>query len=325
MMTRRTSDSPSMNLIFIGHVSIDKVENANGTRTQPGGGALYAAVAAKALNVKTALVSAIGEDFPFKNCFEAIDSICLKTTDLPTTRFHIRYTENWEADYIQVEHGAGAKIAPSMIPSRLLETESLIHISPMKPTKATRILKNIRRRSPHTKISVSTWIGYMNETRNRKLLSKLASQVDFFMLNEFEAKALAQTDTLSSALERIEAQRLVVTMGKLGAIISGADCEPQMVPALNILNDKVVDTTGAGDVWNGAFLAAYNKTDDMMRSVTVASIVSSIKCSRWGFEAIRRLTFRNPSDVVQYVLALKEGWMQKKITDFDARHRSRRI
>ena len=34
-------------IFFIGHASVDKIENINGFKIQPGGGALYAAVAAK--------------------------------------------------------------------------------------------------------------------------------------------------------------------------------------------------------------------------------------------------------------------------------------
>lgn len=307
---------PHSCILFIGHVSTDKVENVNGTRTQPGGAALYAAIAAKTLNTRPAVVSAIGKDFPFKESFLGLDSTSVKTLNMPTARFHIRYNRKWEANYLQVNIGAGSKISSSMIPSRLLKPQNLVHLSPMKPTKVARIVENIRRRASRVKISMSTWIGYTKEARQRRLLAKLASQVDFFILNEFEAKALSQTDTLPFAIERIKARRLIVTIGKLGAIMSGPDIEPQMVPALSIPTGKVVDTTGAGDTWQGAFLASYHMTNDLLKSVTVASIISSIKCSQWGFKAIEGLSFKKPSDVISYVLALKEGWMQKRITDF---------
>lgn len=277
---------------------------------------MYAAIAAKTLNAKTTIVSAIGKDFSFMDCFEDLDSLCVKKLNMPTTKFHIRYNKDWEADYLEAEPGAGARINPSQIPLRSLQPRSIIHLSPMKPAKIAKIVSNIRQRSSDVTISMNTWIGYTKEPRNRGLLMKLASQVDCFMLNEFEAKALAQTDSLSIALQRIKAKKLIVTMGKLGAIIGGIETEPQMVPALMIPTGKVVDTTGAGDVWSGAFLATYQTTCDTTKSVTVASVISSIKCSRWGFKAIQKLSFQKPSDVVEHVLALKEGGMQKRITDF---------
>jgi len=205
----------------------------NGTRTQPGGGALYAAIAAKALNAKTAIITTVGKDFSFTNCFDGLDSTGIKTFNMPSTRFYIRYNRNWEAKYIEAHAGAGARITSSQIPSRLLKPQSLIHLSPMKPAKVTKIINNIKQRSSDVKVSISTWIGYTKEPRNRRLLKKLASQADFFMLNEFEAKALTQSSSLSLALERMKAQRLIVTMGKLGAIVSGSEIEPQMIPALS--------------------------------------------------------------------------------------------
>ncbi|UCD97172.1 MAG: carbohydrate kinase family protein [Candidatus Bathyarchaeota archaeon] len=306
----------STNLVFIGHVSVDDVINLHGRKTQPGGSALYGAIAAKALNVKALLVSAIGEDFPFSDAFDGLNSTYVEQTKRPTTRFTIRYNNNWDADYLHVEIGSGSKIGVSMIPWELLDQQSIIHLSPMKPTKSARIIGRIKGRSPKTKISMSTWLGYLKSKRDRRLLRKLASQIDFFMLNEREAKTLGETNDLPLAIERMSAQRLIVTMGRLGAIVEGDNFEAQMIPALSVPTGKVVDTTGAGDTWNGAFLASYSSTRDLSKSVTVASIISSIKCSGWGFKAIKQLSFKKSSDVIQYVLALRDGSLQKRITDF---------
>ncbi len=303
-------------LTFIGHVSIDKIENVRGVRTQVGGGALYAAIAANALNVKTALVSAIGNDFPPTKGLEYLDVKHVRRLNTPTTRFHIRYSRSWEANYVEAREGAGARIRASQIPSSLLKPQSVVHMAPMKPTKVARIVENVRRRSPQAELSMNTWVGYIETSKQRRTLLKLASQVDFFMMNEFEAKALAQTRYLPVALERIRAKRLIVTMGKLGAIISGTEVDTSMMPALSVPTEKIIDTTGAGDVWNGAFLAVHSKTRDLMQSVTVAALLSSLKCSGWGFEAIEKLFFLKPANVVEYVVGLREGSLQKKITDF---------
>ncbi len=315
-MPQQASNRDKVTLTFIGHISIDKVENTNGVRVQPGGGALYAAIAAKTLNAKTALVSAVGKKFPFTECFDRLDIRHIRKSRSPTTRFHIRYNKNWEAKYIEANEGAGARITASQVPSSLLKPQSAVHIAPMKPSKVARIVDNIRKRSSQVDISMNSWAGYIETSRQRRSLLKIASQVDFFMLNEFEAKALAQTRYLPIALERIKAKRLIVTMGKLGAIMSGIDFETSMMPALSVPTEKIMDTTGAGDVWSGAFLAAYKITKDLMNSVTVASIISSLKCSGWGFESIKKLSFLKPSDVAKYVVALREGSLQKKISDF---------
>ena len=103
-------------------------------------------------------------------------------------------------------------------------------------------------------------------------------------------------------------------MLEFGAITGGEDMDTQMVPALTVPTEKTIDTTGAGDTWNGAFLAMFKTTSDLMKSVTAGSIISSIKCTRWGFDALLNLRFKKPSDLVEYVLALKDGSL-KRISD----------
>ena len=303
--------------MFVGHISVDKVENVNGTRTQPGGAALYAAMAARTLFPNVALISATGKDNQFLDVLNLLPYKDVKIYDAPSTRFHIRYDRRWEAHYLRADHGAGSRITSRRISEKWLRHKSIFHISPMQPSKVARILDKIKQKSPETGVSVNTWIGYVKEgRRNRRLLNDIALKADFFVLSDTEAKALAQTDSISSAVRLLKAKRLIVTLGSLGAIISGEDVGMQMVPALNLPPDKVVDTTGAGDVWCGAFLATYKLTEDLAKSVSAASTISRIKCSDWGFQSLVKLRFKEPNDVIEFVMGLKDGGIQKRMLDY---------
>jgi len=304
-------------IYFIGHVSVDRVENVNGVRVQPGGAALYAAVAAKTLFSNVRLVSAVSRDYEFMEFLEPFLSRHVRFFRMSPTRFHIKYNEKWEAHYLKAEHGVGSKISISKFFLKGLKPEDFVHLSPIKPKKAYRIVEEIKRSSPETSVSVNTWIEYVTKSRvNRRILRELAEKVDFFILNDFEAKTLAEVDSLSIALRLLKAKMLVVTLGELGAIISREDGEILMVPALNYPVKRVVDTTGAGDTWCGAFVAAYKLTRDLMKSVTVASIISSIKCTNWGFKNLWNMRFNDVNDVIEYVIGLKEGSLQKRISDY---------
>jgi sugar/nucleoside kinase (ribokinase family) len=303
--------------MFIGHISTDRIENQNGVRVQPGGAALYAAMAARTLLKDITLISAIGKDFKFKDNLQLFHSDHIRTVNMPSTRFNIKYNKRWEAEYLKAIYGAGSKISASIIPTQLLGPETMVHISPMQPIKVSKIFKKIREASPETKISINTWIEYITKSRRtREVLKNLALEADFFILNDHEAKSLAETDSISTALALLRARRLIITLGELGAITSKENREIQMAPALNTPTRSVVDTTGAGDVWCGGFLAAYKLTDDLMKSITIASILSSIKCSDWNFQKLLKLRFRNPDDVIEYVIGLKEGSLQKRISDY---------
>ncbi len=304
-------------LVFVGHVSVDKIENINGTRIQPGGAALYAAMAARTLSTNVSLISAVGKDYDFPDALNLLDSKDVKTYNMCSTRFHIKYNKRWEAKYLKTIHGAGSKITSRTISARWLRSKSMFHISPMRPAKVAKILDKLRTLSPETKVSIMTWMGYIKEgRRSRETLKDLALKADFFILNDSEAKALTQTDSVLSALRLLKAKRLIVTLGSLGAIISEENMRMQMIPALNIPPEKIVDTTGAGDVWCGAFLATYNLTEDLTKSVSVASMLSSVKCSDWGFNSLVNLRFKEPNDVIAFVIGLKEGGLQKRIVDY---------
>ncbi len=304
-------------LMFIGHVSIDRIENPQDARVQPGGAALYAATAAKTLLNDVSLVSAVGKDYEFTEALSVFDSKHVRSLNMPSTRFDIKYNRRGEPQYLKTTYGAGSKITASSIPTKLLAANSIVHLSPMPPTKVSKMVEKIRAISPKTRISINTWINYIKKSRkNRTILKKLALNADFFILNDTEAKALTQTDSISTALRLLKAKMLIITLGELGAIANGEKIGIQMIPALNVPLKNIVDTTGAGDTWCGAFLAAYKLTEDLMKAVTTASIISSIKCSSWGLQKLVNLRFRKPDDVIEYVIGLKEGALQKRILDY---------
>lgn len=302
-------------IFFVGHVSIDEIQNVNGFNIQPGGAALYAAIAARTLFEKVYLISVVGADYPFLTILDIFPRRYLKVSKMPSTRFSIKYNEMWEAKYLIVKYGSGLKISPSLIPIESLEPESIVHISPLPPTKVRRIVELIRERKPKTMISVNTWIGYV-KGENKNILKEIASEVDFFILNDSEAKALTDTKSLSTALKLLKSRILVVTLGDLGAIISSEDGDIQMVPALRFPIERIIDTTGAGDTWCGSFLAAYKQTNDLMKAVTAASVISSIKCTGWGFSKLLNLRFKGVDNIIEHIIGLKEGGVQKKILDY---------
>ena len=302
-------------IFFIGHVSVDEIQNVNGRNVQPGGAALYAAVAARTLLENVYLVSVIGRDYPFSNVLNVFPRRYLRISKAPSTRFSIKYNEVWEAKYLEAKYGAGLSISPALIPVESIGSNSVIHISPLPPSKVKKILHLIRAKKPRVIISINTWIGYI-KGENKNILREIAPEADFFILNDSEAKALADTKSLSAALKTLKARMLIVTLGELGAIISREDGDVQMVPALKFPIGKIVDTTGAGDTWCGSFLAAYKQTNNLMKSVTAASVISSIKCTGWGFSKLLNLKFKNIDEIIDYIISLREGGLQKNLLDY---------
>jgi len=303
-------------LFFIGHISIDRIRNIWGERIQVGGAALFASVAARILTENVHLISAVGRDFKeLDYIYSNFPGSLIKRVNMPSTHFDISYDEKFRAKYDEVKLGAGTTIKVNDLPSHLLRSGDIVHLSPMRPEKVERFVTRIREISPKTWISLNSSPDYMTQSGNRRTLRRLAEAVDLTVLNDQEAMALAETDSLVSAIHTLKAKRLAVTLGQLGAIVVEGG-RVQMIPALSGLTVKPKDTTGAGDTWCGTLLAAYSQTHDWTKSVITACLISAIKCLGWGFEKLRKLRFGSTEEIVDYVLRLSEGKGQLTIKDF---------
>jgi ribokinase len=110
---------------------------------------------------------------------------------------------------------------------------------------------------------------------------------DFVTPNETEAATLTGIDTstdegaLKAASSLIErgARNVVVTLGAKGALLHGA-AGTHFVPAFEISN--VVDTTGAGDAFNGGFAAALSEGLSTVEAVRFGTAVAGLSVQRPG-------------------------------------------
>jgi sugar/nucleoside kinase (ribokinase family) len=73
---------------------------------------------------------------------------------------------------------------------------------------------------------------------------------------------------------------VVITEGAKGSWVYTNDEEPFHQPAYKI--HDVVDTTGAGDVYHGAFLLGYLQDGDLRRAAKFASAAAAMKCRSLG-------------------------------------------
>jgi sugar/nucleoside kinase (ribokinase family) len=298
----------------MGHVSADRVITVKGESRQPGGAALYTAIAAKTLVRNVDLVTCVGKDYAHIDVLRYFNLKGIKVSSKPSTSFTIKYDEDWKADYLEVKIGTGVYIKHSQIPVSWLGDETILHLAPMSPQKVLKTIDFIRRVSPKTLISVNTWIGYIRKS-TLNTLREVARKADFFVLNESEAYALTGLRNLPRAVAKLETETLIVTLGELGAVVKrGGDI--MLIPALTKLPGETVDVTGAGDVWCGGFLAGYMLTKDLNKAVVSGSILAGLKCRDWYFRALLRLSFNSVEDLIKYVISLRGDTRQRKITSY---------
>lgn len=100
-----------------------------------------------------------------------------------------------------------------------------------------------------------------------------AEQLTGIKVIDFESASKA-----ANVLKNKGVPNIVITMGSQGAFISSNHIE-KMVPAFKV---NAIDTTGAGDAFNGGLVAALSKGKDIFEAATFASALAALSVQKHG-------------------------------------------
>lgn len=123
--------------------------------------------------------------------------------------------------------------------------------------------------------------GFCVDRHRGEFLDLIRSGVDILFANENEIKSLYQTDSFEVAAEnaRNDAKLAVLTRSGKGSEIHS---EGQSIRISAFPVDKVVDTTGAGDLYAAGFLFGYAKGLNLEITGRLASLAASEIISHIG-------------------------------------------
>lgn len=109
----------------------------------------------------------------------------------------------------------------------------------------------------------------------------LLPEVDVFIPNDNELRAMTGIEDIDRAVEHLRpyANILIVKRGRAGALLWQGD-EHLHQPAF--LNDKVVDSIGAGDSFGAGFIHAYLRGKTLKESLEFAALTGAINTTRAG-------------------------------------------
>jgi len=131
-----------------------------------------------------------------------------------------------------------------------------------------------------TKTSLTFWDPAMVKYFNNQMKGIVGDGVDLLFCNIEEANLYTGTSDLEEAKEALKgiAKEFVITLGEKGSLIyDGAEfIEIASFPT------KAVDTTGAGDMFAGAFLYGINNGFNHAKAGKLASAASSVIVSKYG-------------------------------------------
>jgi sugar/nucleoside kinase (ribokinase family) len=119
------------------------------------------------------------------------------------------------------------------------------------------------------------------ERHREAFIELVKNEVDILFANQNELLALYQTKDLDAAVAeaRKHCKIAVTTRSEKGAIIA-AGKETIEVPAEPV--SKVIDTTGAGDLFAAGFLFGYTQKRDLGQSARIGAICAAEVISHYG-------------------------------------------
>jgi ribokinase len=263
----------------------------------PGGKGANQAVAAARLGGKVTFVAKRGNDL-FGNqavglfMREGIDTqYIVKDPELPSGVALITVDSKGE-NSIVVAPGSNGNLLQDDIPLKIFNSGKfgilLLQLEiPLKTVEYSAILAS------ENDIKV-----ILNPAPAQGLTDDLLKHIWLLIPNESETEILSgiKVHDISSAKEATTAlqekgvKNVIITMGEAGAYVKSENFTG-MIPGIKV---KAVDTTAAGDVFNGAIAVAISEGKDLKEAVEFANKAASISVTRMGAQA--SAPYRNEID-----------------------------
>jgi ribokinase len=249
----------------------------------PGGKGSNQAVAAARAGGEVHFVSKLGQD--------TFADMALKTwAEAGVTPAVTQHPESYTgAAYIFVEHATGNNaiiicpgVAGTISPDDILARADLIASSGVFVTQLEQPMD-----AAMTALRIAGGIRILNPAPAAALPEGMLALCDFVTPNESETEALtglpvtslAEAEAAAKALLAKGARAAVITLGERGALYHDGS-RTVHVPVFRV--GKVVETTGAGDAFNGGFAAALAEGMDPVEAVRFGCATASISVTRPG-------------------------------------------
>jgi ribokinase len=254
----------------------------------PGGKGANQAVAAARLGGKVTFITKRGNDL-FGNqavgllMREGIDiQYVVKDPKLPSGVALITVDSKGE-NSIVVAPGANGNLLQDDIPLKIFESGKfgilLLQLEiPIKTVEYSAItasennIKVILNPAPALGLSDNLlkhiWLLIPNETETE-------------ILSGIKVHDISSAEAAANALQQKGVKNVIITMGETGAFVKSENYSG-ILPGVKV---KAVDTTAAGDVFNGAIAVALSEGKDLRDAVVFANKAASISVTRLGAQA----------------------------------------
>lgn len=283
----------AMSVLIVGSTALDSIKTPNAENPRLlGGSASHAAVAASFF-APVRLVGIVGEDFPrkYENLYRR------HKIDLTGLQRAAGKTFHWSGEYelnmnnrqtLVTELGVFETFTPSL--PEAYRQSPFVLLANIAPSLQHHVLDQVRRPKLIVADTMDLWLNIALPD-----LLRLLKRVDVFVLNDSEARQLAEEHNLLVALKKIHRlgpRCVIIKKGEHGCILSSPG-GLFLCPAYPL--GCVVDPTGAGDSFVGGFIGYLASQKGSVEKHLKAAVIhgtatASFCCEGFGLNATTRIT-----------------------------------
>ena len=277
-------------VIVVGTLAFDTIETPYGKVERViGGSAPFASLAAKTKNIECAVVSIIGNDFP-KSYLDLLVSKGINISEVQIEKdgksffWCGKYHDNMnKRDTLETQVNVLANFDPK-IPENFKNPDVLV-LGNLDPKVQLSIVSQFDKKPNFTMLDTMNF--WMDNTLHNLL--KIISKVDLICINDEEVIQLSGCKDYENGVKKILTmgpKYIIMKKGEFGATLYSDESE-FFCPSFKV--KKVIDPTGAGDSFAGAF-AGYlaeskNYTFESISSALIyANAVASFCVEKFGIE-----------------------------------------
>ncbi len=276
-------------ILIVGSIAIDTIETPFEKQSNVLGGSTTYSLIASGKVLDTSVVGIVGKDFPAeaRALYEsyANDLSDLIIADGNTFRWGGKYHENWDdRDTLFTDLGVFLDFKPIL--SEPNKNRSHILLANIHPDLQYSVIS--QNQNTNAVIVVDTmnlWIETTLPSLKKVLLSS-----NILLINESESFQLTNENKINNAAQALldmGPEMVVIKKGSKGAEFFSLN-EHIKIGAFPV--DGVVDPTGAGDVFAGAFVASLAAEESNETALLSASASASISIESFGIERLQNAT-----------------------------------
>ena len=285
--------------LILGSVALDTIETKYGkAENLLGGSATYATIAA-GLYGDAIPVGIVGDDFP-KDGLDIFEKFSKNLKDLDqqpggTFKWGGKYHENGDdRDTLFTDLGVFENFNPSIHTSN--KNASWLFLANIHPSLQLSVLEQCTNAPLVVTDTMNLWIDSTPEE-----LKKIISKTNILLINESELHLLTKEQNVDKSIKEVLSMGPEKVIAKFGS--KGAKCfsENENIAVGVYPVKKVIDPTGAGDVFGGGFISGLVDGLSIKEAMLRGSALASFCIEDFGVKKLLNVSVNEVDNRIQLI------------------------